>query len=181
LKTGTIIAYSGTHGTGKTTAVYHRIVELKKEHPELLIGPHVENLGFCLFPINQESTRQTQNWVFSNHIQSELNLLLRYDIVVSDRSAVDVIAYTYAHGFTEQADGMLHHVQSHMAEYTEIIIMSCRKHNHHHADGRRDADPAFRVKVEEILLNLYERLGYTLDYDEERGVYLAVQALPSGL
>lgn len=157
---GDIIAYSGTHGTGKTTAVYNRIAELKKEYPNLLIGPHVENLVFCPYPINKESTEESQLWVFTNHIQAELHLMTRYDIVVSDRSAVDVIAYTSAHGFQDLAERMMGIVKHHIHHYSEIIMMPIRP-DYLHGDGLRDVDESFRNEVHDHLTRIYKELGFS--------------------
>lgn len=159
----TIIAYSGTHDTGKTTAVYDRISALKKEYPGRLIGPHVENLIFCPYPINRESTRESQMWVFTNHIQSELNLLTRYDVVVSDRSAVDAIAYTAVLGFKPLADQMFRLVKSHLPQYSEIILMLSNGNHVAHDDQFRDLDPDFRSRVEYVLIEMYEDLGFLFE------------------
>lgn len=157
-----IIAFSGTHGTGKTTAVYKRITQLKLEYPGLMIGPHVENLVFCPYPINSGSTPDTQMWVFTNHIQAELHLMTCYDIVVSDRSAVDAIAYTMAHGWHGLGLAMVDMVKHHMHNYHEIIITQALN-NHLHADGMRDTDPVFRSIVEDELIKIYGMLGYYID------------------
>lgn len=160
---GRIIAYSGTHGTGKTTAVYDRIGALKRRHPDKLIGPHVENLIFCPYPINGRSSMESQLWVFTNHIQAELNLMTRYDIVVSDRSAVDAIAYTSAHGWTDLAGQMMGLVRSHMAHYSEIVFMMAEGNRHVHADGLRDVDEAFRKEVQVHMLWIYGQLGFDFE------------------
>lgn len=174
-----IVAYSGTHGTGKTTAVYNRIGELKKAHPGLLIGPHVENLTFCPYPINRASSEESQLWVFTNHIQAELFLLAHYDIVVSDRTAVDAIAYTMAHGWNGLAMDMTAMARHHMRHYSEIIIKTT-DNNHQHADGLRDVDPVFRGKVEDCLLAAYGILGYFLSTDSH-GIVKAVRPGQPGL
>ena len=161
---GKIIAYSGTHDTGKTTAVYERISALKKTNPGLLIGPHVENLVFCPYPINQESTEESQLWVFTNHIQAELFLLSHYDVVVSDRSAVDAIAYTSAHGFKAMAEQMMGLVQHHMVHYSEIVFMMAEGNRHVHDDGLRDVDETFRKEVQVHMLWIYGQLGFDFEH-----------------
>ncbi len=171
---GNIIAYSGTHGTGKTTAVYDRIASLKKEKPELIIGPHAENLVFCPYPINGKSTEERQMWVFTNHIQAELNLMTHYDIVVSDRSAVDAIAYTSAHGFKDLAERMLGLVQHHMAHYSEIVFMMSEGNDHLHDDGLRELDMPFRKEVQVHMLWIYTQLGFNFDHIGN-GVYRALR------
>ena len=90
-----IIAESGSHGTGKTTAVYNKAAQLKLDCPDKKIGTHVENLAFCPYPINEETTEDSQLWIFTHHIQAELFLLTHYDILVSDRTIVDCIGFDY--------------------------------------------------------------------------------------
>lgn len=162
MKIGTIIAYSGAHGTGKTTDVYERIALLKRENPGLLIGPHAENIVFCPYPINDQSTPESQMWILTNHIQAELYLMTRYDIVVSDRSAVDAVAYTAAYGFTDLAENMLSIVRHHMPHYSEIIIKTIES-NYLFNDGLRDLDREFRLDVQKQLLLAYSGLGYFLE------------------
>lgn len=157
-----IIAYSGAHGTGKTTAVLDRAAKLKREHPDKRIEIRTENLAFCPYPINADSTPDSQMWIFSHHLQSELHLITLFDLVVSDRSIIDVIAYTMAHGLTGLASSMLGLARHHMHHYQEVIITT---NNHHHVDGMRDTDPVFRNKVEDELINIYSRLGYAFETD----------------
>jgi hypothetical protein len=171
---GRIIAYSGTHGTGKTTAVYNRIGILKKVNPLSLIGPHVENLPFCPYPINRDSTEESQLWVFTNHIQAELNLLTRYDIVVSDRTAADAIAYTFAFGFNDLAEHMLALASHHIHRYSEIILLTAEGNPHHFDDGFRDSDEPFRLDVERWMFQVYDRLGFDF-IETDPGHRLAVR------
>lgn len=174
MKYGNIIAYSGTHDTGKTTAVYDRIGALKREHPDKLIGPHVENLIFCPFPINGKSSEESQLWVFTNHIQAELHLMTRYDIVVSDRSAVDAIAYTSAHGWKDLAARMMGVVRHHMNRYSEIVFMMADERDCLHADGFRDVDPDFRKEVQVHMLWIYTQLGFDFE-SVGNGMYRAMR------
>ena len=39
--------------------------------------------------------------------------------------------------------------------YKKIFLLNPKKFNYHIDDGIRDMNPAFRIKVHEILLNLY--------------------------
>jgi len=72
---------------------------------------------------------------------------------------VDVIAYTQALGFNDQATAMLSYAQYHMSIYKKIHFKRIICNQHHHADGIREAeDPLFRQDVEENLQNLYATL-----------------------
>ncbi len=61
---GKIIAFSGTHGTGKTTSVFKLAYELKMENPTLKIGVLQETARTCPHPINKDTTPQAQSWIF---------------------------------------------------------------------------------------------------------------------
>ena len=158
-----IITYSGSHGTGKSTAVYNRVADLKKTFPGKQIGIHVENLTFCPYPINEDTTEESQLWIFTNHIQAELYLLSHFDIVVSDRSIIDCIAYTEAAGFIPLASHMLLIALHHMQRYSEINYHTIDNNNHLYDDGLRTTDIDFQRLIERIMLNNYGQLGYTTD------------------
>jgi thymidylate kinase len=162
MKTGTIIAYSGTHGTGKTTSVLLRAADLKEQYPGLRVEHYSENVAWCPYPVNMNMTEESQLWIFTNQIQAELKLLTLFDIIVSDRTVVDSIAYAMVMGFNELADSMMTLARHHVYRYSEIYFMTIKNNNHHHADGLRDEDPSFRAKVEEALFQLYRQLGCNL-------------------
>ena len=72
------------------------------------------------YPINMAGTLDGQMWIFTRQISAELALLTQYDIVVTDRTAVDSIAYTADLGFEGAAVSMLELVELHMPNYSEI-------------------------------------------------------------
>ena len=157
-----IIAYSGAHGTGKTTAVFKLEHRLKIDYPTKRVGVLHENAGACPYPINLEMSRDGQLWIFTNQIQAELALLRRYDVLVSDRTCVDAIAYTQVGGFFDLAEAMLAVSVHHVKLYRTIVFRSIHTNDHCHADGLRcHKNPMFRQEVESALYALYERLGLT--------------------
>ena len=159
---GRIIAYSGAHGTGKTTSVYEFAGCLKKQMPNKRIGILEENAGLCPYPINKKMSRESQLWIFTHQIQAELAMTARYDLVVADRSAVDPIAYTWTADMIQLAEGMMTIIPEHLPIYQKIIFKTILNNQYLVDDGFRESDDfGFQLQVETIMLNLYSRLGFT--------------------
>jgi phage terminase large subunit len=74
LMLGRKIAYSGTHGTGKSYAVGERFIKEKLDNPTKSVVVISENIRNCPFPINKESTKYSQMWIFSDQMKMELKL-----------------------------------------------------------------------------------------------------------
>jgi len=153
------VAFSGSHGTGKTTSVFEKAKEMKLFAKDKTVGVISENAMFCPLPINKHTTPNSQMWIFTNQVQAEIAFLAKYDIVISDRTAVDAIAYTLVAGFTELGEAMLELVKNHIGNYDEIYFKSLKHHNYLINDGVRDGtDRNFQEQVERVLLDLYEKL-----------------------
>ena len=93
------IAFSGTHGTGKSTTAALEYHNQKIIHHGKSVILLCDLEALCPFPINRETTEQAQSWLFANQIQSEIQASSRFDVVVTDRTIIDIIAYTYVAGF----------------------------------------------------------------------------------
>jgi predicted ATPase len=157
---GRIIAFTGTHGTGKTTAVYDLAANLCKDRPGKRIGIVAENASLCPFPYNKEATPAAQQWIFATHISRELSALQHYDIVVADRSCVDPIAYTWAMGYHAQALAMQAVARWHLVYYEKIIFRKAAGNPWWiNAPHRETGDAAFRAAVEQELISIYNRLN----------------------
>ncbi len=156
---GRIYAFSGTHGTGKTTATFTKAADLKRAHPDKTVGIISETAALCPYGINKNTSRQSQEWIFHTQIKTELDMLVHYDLLVSDRSCVDAIAYTAVAGYDDLALTMLRMAHIHIHYYKEIRFCLAASRPYHHADGFREhEDKPFRAQVEEELLSLYRRL-----------------------
>ena len=149
------IAFTGTHGTGKTTAVYELALQLKKEYPDKSVGIVLETARRCPLPINKNATRKSQLWIFTNQVQLEIEHQIDYDIVICDRSIFDVIAYTRLGDYNELADSLEKVAYQYMDSYDEIIFKKTENNQFCFADGVRDMDNDFRMKVEETLIEIY--------------------------
>ncbi len=154
-----IIAYSGTHGIGKTTSALFAARDLKINHPTCSVHVLCDLESFCPFPINREGSEKTQAWIFAYQIKQTLSAMARFDIVVCDRSILDVVAYAYALGFHGLAEGMLAMAETFLPYYKEIRIKKIANNPHCHPDGIRDVTaPDFRQAVETCLLDLYHKI-----------------------
>jgi hypothetical protein len=160
---GNIIAFSGAQGTGKTTAA-GRVAGLYRDQIKF------SGAGVCLitdierqcpYPINQEATHEAQQWIFNKQMAAEILAAAEYDIVVTDRTLMDVIAYSFVAGFRAQADDMLAVWRRHACYYRRIVFRNIATNHWNFEDGCRDTDPVFRARVEATLYELYRYVGMT--------------------
>ncbi len=152
---GNIIAFSGSHGTGKTTAVYKKHNSLKMNNTDKEVGMILEVAKRCPFEINEKAPKEAQLWIFCEQITTELLISSVYGLVVSDRSVIDVIAYTMALGYKSLGNAMLGIAKDHMHIYKEIHFKSIEKNDYLKDDGVRSMDKDFRKRVEDWMLDLY--------------------------
>jgi len=150
-----IIAYTGAHGTGKTTAALQKAESLKRLHRDKSISILTETAPLSPYPINSATTADSQMWIFTAQIKRELDLLSKFDIVVSDRCAVDSIAYTMAAGYDNLACAMASLVKYHIHHYKEIIFKTTERNDFCFKDGIRFIGDEYRKEVERCLIELY--------------------------
>lgn len=154
-----IIAFTATHGTGKTEAALNKGAELKRAYPEKSIHVLHDLEAFCPFEINSKMTEASQMWLFSQQIREELSSRAVFDMVVTDRTLVDIIAYTYVAGFVDLAGGMMAYARQHVKIYHKIYFKKIINNEHCFADGIREAEnKLFRQDVENVLCELYQNL-----------------------
>ncbi len=153
------IAISGSHGTGKTTAAFQEATRQKILHPSESVAVLCEQSSLSPYPINKEGTEASQMWIFTRQIEQELEYLSKYDIIISDRTAVDAIAYTYIAGFHSLAAAMFDLVQTHISIYNKIIFHQIATNDFWHQDGIRETtDSKYRRDIETKLIELYRQL-----------------------
>ncbi len=85
--------------------------------------------------------------------------LAEYDVVVSNRTAVDIIAYTEAAGHHFLAASMTALVRNHMHRYKEIGLNTLEHDPTPFGGNEADTDIAFLYKVEQKMVELYQQLG----------------------
>ncbi len=154
-----IVAYSGTHGTGKTTSALQLATDLKIYYPTKSVHILCDLEAFCPYPINKETCEKTQAWLFAHHLQQLLTAVQRFDIVVLDTTLADIVAYSYVAGFTGQAESMMQFFIYHINYYSEIHVKAIQDNAFWYPDGIRDAkDIDFRQQVEDALIDIYTRI-----------------------
>lgn len=155
-----LIAYTGTHGTGKTTSVFERAREEKIANPDKKVGIICENAAFSPFPINTKTTHDSQLWIFTSQLCKEIEMSQKYDILICDRTICDSIAYTVVAGFADLYDAMMKMAEHHITRYNEISFKTVEKNDWLHADGLRDAaNTNWRMIVESKLKQIYTDLS----------------------
>jgi hypothetical protein len=161
-----IIGLSATHGVGKTTYAYELCTTLKKNGVSAVVLD--ERARECPFPINQIAVGESQAWIITSHIKKELELMHKYDIVVSDRSVIDA----YIYGVVLNLEGCFNYLDKYCIEhikhyYKKLYVLDPNYFNHCVDDGIRDMDPVFRMSVHKALIDIYvqEKVPFTLVKD----------------
>lgn len=162
---GKLIAISGAHGTGKTTAAYALAAELKKTGGKN-VGLIMETARHCPMPVlqlGQKPTRRAQLWIFTEQMRSEIEATMRYEVVVSDRSVVDCIAYSSVCGFHGLAYGQLALARHHVSIYDRVIFYGIADNPYLVNDGFRNLDAGMQREVESRMLEIYAELGVKIE------------------
>ena len=161
-----IVAFSGTHGTGKTTATYTRAALLKRRHPHAQVGIICEVASRCPLPIvsrgRTEVDADAQRWIFAAQMAEDIASAARYDLVVADRTIVDCIAYTRAGGLEGLARSMMSMAARHIRIYRQVIFRRAADYDYCTDDGLRSLDKDFRLRVEREMIEIYHALGVAL-------------------
>lgn len=160
---GTIVAFTGAHGTGKTTAVFQYCALLKKKtrHEIGLITETARRCPFPIFSKDSGSSQEAQLWIFSEQIRCELDSINQFEVTVSDRTVVDCIAYTMMAGMTDLASAMLSVAIHHVSVYDQVIFKPINS-AFFVDDGLRNMDSSRQRELEQTLLNLYQVLEVPL-------------------
>ena len=158
------IAYTGSHGCGKTTAVYKDAHKKKMEEPSKIINILTEVARKSPFPINKKTTIDSQQWIFYTQLIKEIEEEQGCDILICDRTVIDVLAYSKVAGFEQLLTWFCPIAKDFLKSYDEIYFLSLKNNDYLYIDGIRDTDLDFRVEIEKTLLKLYDELGKDIPY-----------------
>jgi nicotinamide riboside kinase len=117
------IVVTGTHGVGKTTLAHQICVTLKERNINTTIIE--EKVRSCPFPINENSTIDTEIWMVHTQIRAELQAKAeKYEVAVVDRCSLDAIVYwddlkKATHDYFE----LLKASALHWVRYYDIIVL----------------------------------------------------------
>jgi len=156
---GEIISFTGTHGVGKTTSVYELAYQYKLKYPDKTVYTLNEVARNSPYLLNKKSCEQGQLWIFNEQIKQELELITYYDYIITDRTAVDSIAYSSVYGFNDLCKSMFNMLGFHVGNYNKIYFKIIENNDFAVNDGVREADDLeFRQNVENELKKLYNKL-----------------------
>ena len=159
------ISFTGTHGTGKTTSVLKTAYDYKLKYPNKNIDILTENAKHSPLPINKKATEESQLWIFTNQIQKEIAVLSKSDVLITDRTIVDSIAYTKRRGFDKLAEKKLELAKYYISTYNTIYLKLIKNNDYCFQDSLRvHDDSTFRQEIEDILIEYYKQLDINITY-----------------
>ncbi|MFH0995781.1 MAG: ATP-binding protein [Pseudomonadota bacterium] len=162
-----IIAFSGAHGTGKTTAVNH-LAEFFRVNmaPDIRIGVISEIARGCPLPIYSAACSMPQEaaqaWMFAAHLQAEIDACSKCDIVISDRTLVDYIVYARHFNYYLLANAMEGLAAVAMRQIRTVVFHHIDTHDYLVDDGFRSMEREPRIRIERMLLETYRRMRIPL-------------------
>jgi nicotinamide riboside kinase len=147
------LALIGTHGVGKTTLCYGVAARLKVL--DLSVEVVHEVARRCPLPINQETSRDAQEWILHTQIAEELVASHRYPLVVCDRSVLD--NYVYLLLAAGRQPRLEHLVDAWLPTYDLLAYVPILAGPA--PDGIRSPDPSFQRAVDDRLVREVARRG----------------------
>lgn len=162
------IALTGAHGTGKTTLSKELIVKLVslgrlracREAPRLI----AESVGDPEFFRRGNNSPERQGMIFLEHVLEEQRQGVNCDILITDRTLVDHLAYT-ATLFPLAERSPEFGVYKRIAFETldqYAVIFKVPIEFPLVDDGVREADVKFQADIDRKIDELYQEAGFTL-------------------
>lgn len=164
------IGITGSHGTGKTDYTLALTNRLKRLYPGKSILCMTENCAFApedIQGVNTNTTLAAQYWIFANQIAREREAVAKFDIVVTDRTVMDAVAYTAVAGHSDVAQAMHSLAVPYIHDfYSAIYFRRIEDHDFLVNDGLRSMDLKFRRDVESYLLECYKTGDIDVSFDD---------------
>ena len=166
----------GTHGTGKTTICLDLVSGLKKRDVKAEyfgeIATEAKQKGF---KINEETTRETQDWILYTHWARVIEIQeLRPDIqvLVCDRIGFDDSCYRIKKfGYDADLDSI---VNRHARSY-DFIFRAPINGDYLKEDGIRSISPEFQKQMDELILS--ELIRRQMPYHDFPGIDSALEMI----
>jgi hypothetical protein len=142
------IGLIGTSCSGKTTTAY-ALTSRIKSYGVLADCLTSQDRRFS-FDRKYLESEEAQNWMITNLISKEIDMSLHgdIDILVTDRTPFDLMAYYLTQYSTSLAHGCYSYVQEWMKTYTLLYYLPPLPY---HNDNKRPSDE-FRLKVDKQIL-----------------------------
>lgn len=139
------VAFCGTQGTGKTTAVLELAGALKKQNKNVFTIMNVARR--CPLKINENATINSQFWILGERLKKEQEA--QKGIIISDRTLLDVFAYLYRVS-NHVADELREFIKGYMHTYNVIFYMHPVE-GYLKNDGKRSVDKKFQAEIKDII------------------------------
>lgn len=157
-----VIAVSGAQGTGKSVLAYEICAMLKKKGLNIVVLDELARE--CPFKINRDAGDDTQAWLICKQISKELELLQKYDYIISDRSVIDAHCFGIIVNKLVGGDFISSHLYRYAIEhikmyYKTIYVPDPVIFNYNFEDGIRDTDEEFRLNVHNIVIETLTKEG----------------------
>ncbi|MDR1457967.1 MAG: ATP-binding protein [Puniceicoccales bacterium] len=150
---------TGTHGCGKSTLSHRICSELKKSGRNALVLS--ETARESPFPINKSQTENATFYIAMKQAVKELEAIAHgYAYLVLDRGMLDSFAYseaTRSHGASRLEKSLLATAIEWTNNYNKIIFLK-NDLSVLDADGVRDTDLEFAMKIEKIFEKLLREI-----------------------
>lgn len=149
------IAYSGSHGTGKTTEVFQACSNMKMKGKN--VGIVSEIARESPLPINRGAPIESQLWIVTKQIEAEIRIGTVYPTIVCDRTVVDCCAYCF---FIDRKlfDATYPLCKFFINTYDLIYFKLIKNNDYLISDGVRDMDKQYQQDVEDKMLEIYKSL-----------------------
>lgn len=157
------IAFTGTHGTGKTTLAHELVAALKKR------DINAEFLGeiarTCPLPINEDTSKEAQEWIIYTQYVKELEHINRCAVLVCDRSVLDSYAY-YINKFGENnlLEGF---IKEKIKDYSFLFRVPINA-EYLKEDGIRSVNYSFQKSIDEKVKYLLNK--FSVNYHTESNI-----------
>lgn len=161
-------AFIGTSSSGKTTFTYG-IVSRLKSYGILADGVFNQDRKFSFDRRLIETEEAAQNWMVTNIISKEIDISLHedVDVLISDRSAIDLYAYYhYQYPDSDLCKALGAYVREWAKTYTKLYYLEPLAF---HDDGIRPSDD-FRMAVDEHLRTVIMPQFDNIEFIERTGI-----------
>jgi len=164
------LAFMGTHGVGKTTLCYELAAALKRQ--DLRVDLVKEVARSCPLPINEDTTRDAQLWIFHTQIATEIEHSVTNDIILCDRAVLDNYAYLVnACGRQPALEDLIRDWLRTYHLLVKVPVVAPPSY-----DGTRAVSVGFQLAIDRIIEQLLAEYGFSclrLPADD-RSVWLAM-------
>ena len=135
--------------------------ELKKKGKDVYLLSEVARS--CSLPINEETTIESQYWIFGKQLTREQSV--KAEILISDRTVLDSLVYAYRK-FPDAFDSLIPFVREYMKTYHAVIYLP-KNDEYLKEDGIRSTNKQFRDEIDKLMLQALEDLDVkTKTYEE---------------